>query len=81
VTLTEMRTAVRTRIGNPSTDGFFTDAQLTDLINEALAAVSAEEDWPWLQTSANITTVAGTAAYAAPAGWVHTKQLYINLYD
>lgn len=76
-----MRTAVRTRIGSPSTDGFFSDAQLTDLINEALAAISAEEDWPWLQTAANITTVAGTAAYAAPATWVHTKQLYINQYD
>lgn len=76
-----MRTAVRTRIGNPSTDGFFTDAQLTDIINEALAAITAEEDWPWLQTSATITTAAGTAAYAAPAAWVHTKQLFINGYE
>lgn len=79
--LSTMRTAVRTRIGNPSTDGFFSDANLTDLLNEATAALSAEEDWPWLQTAANITTVAGTAAYAAPAGWVHTKHLYINNYD
>jgi hypothetical protein len=78
MTLAELRTAVRTRIGNPSTDGFFSDAQLNDLVNEALQAISIEDDWPWLQTSENIALVAGTAAYTPTAGWVRTKQLFIQ---
>lgn len=75
--LTTMRTAVRTRIGNPSTDGFFSDAQVTDLVNEALQVVSTEDDWPWLQTSETIATVAGTQAYTPAADWVRTKELHI----
>jgi hypothetical protein len=78
MTLTEMRTAVRNRMGNPSTDGFYTDAQLTDLINEAMHFVSAMDDWPWLQTSETITTTAGDGSYAPNANWVRTKQLFIQ---
>lgn len=78
MTLAEMITAVRTRLGNPSTDGFFSDAHLTDLINEALQAISSEDDWPWLQASDNISLVAGTSAYTPIAGWVRTKQLFIQ---
>lgn len=78
MTLTEMRTAVRVRLGNPSTDGFFTDAQLNDLINEALQSISSEDDWPWLQTSENISLVAGTATYTPNANWIRTKQLFIQ---
>lgn len=76
--LSTMRTEVRTRIGNPSTDGFYSDAQLNSLINEAMHFISSADDWPWLQTSENITTVAGTRAYTPNANWVRTKQLYIN---
>lgn len=75
--LTALSTAVLTRIGNPATDGFFTSAQVTDLINEALQAISTEEDWPWLQTQDTITTVAATSSYTPTAGWVRTKQMYI----
>jgi hypothetical protein len=81
MTLTEMRTAVRTRMGNPSTDGFFTDAQLTDMINEALQAISSEDDWPWLQTSENISLTAGDGSYAPHASWTRTKQLYITNFE
>lgn len=76
--LSTMRTAVRTRMGNPSTDGFYSDSQLNDLINEALHFVSSMDDWPWLQTSETITTAAGDGEYTPNANWVRTKQLYIN---
>ena len=80
--LVTMRTAVRTRLGNPSTDGFYSDAQLTDLINESLQAISTEDDWPWLQASETINTVAGTRAYTPATGaWIRTKQLYINNFE
>jgi hypothetical protein len=81
MTLSEMRTAVRSRLGNPATDGFFSDAQLNDFINEALQVISSEDDWPWLQASENIALVAGTAAYTPVAGWVRTKQLFIQESD
>ena len=75
--LTTMRTAVRTRLGVSPTDSFFPDPQLTDLINEALQATNNEDFWPWVQGTATINTVAGTAAYAVPADWHLTKALYI----
>lgn len=78
MTLTQMRTALRNRIGNPSTDGFYTDAQLTDLINEGMHFVSSMDDWPWLQTSETINTTAGDGSYAPAADWVRTKQLFIQ---
>lgn len=79
--LSELRTAVRTRLGVPSTDGFYTDAQLTDLVNEALQVISTERDWPWLSTSETITTVSGTATDSPPAGWMKTRSLCIDGYD
>src|SRR5581483_8231791 len=72
-----MRTAVRTRLGVSPTDSFFPDPQLPDLINEALQATNNEDFWPWVQGTATINTVAGTAAYAVPAGWLLTQALYI----
>ena len=79
--LSEMRTAVRTRLGNPSTDGFFSDANLTDLINEALQVISTEDDWPWLQTSENIALVSGDGSYPPAANWIRTKQLHITNFE
>lgn len=75
--LSELRTAVLTRLGRPATDGFFTSTVLNDLINEALQAITAEAEWPWLQTSEVISTVAGTSDYTPNANWNFTKLLFI----
>lgn len=79
--LTTMRTAVRTRLGNPSTDGFFSDAQLTDLVNEALQVISAEADWPWQEATTTFSTAAGTNTYTPPTDWIQTRALVIDGYD
>lgn len=79
--LSTARTAVRTRIGVPSSDGFYTDAVLTDLLNEALQALSTENDWPWLLTSESIATVAGTRSYSMAANWNKTKEVFISGYE
>lgn len=79
--LSDFLTAVRTRLGNPSTDGFFSDANLTDILNEALHAVSTDVDWPWLQTSTSFNTTGGTATYTPTAGWNRTRVLCIDGYD
>jgi hypothetical protein len=45
-------------------------------INAALKQISNERDWPWLFTTATIATVAGTAAYAHPTGYVRTDSIF-----
>lgn len=79
--LSDMRTAVRNRLGRDTYDSFYTDAILTDLINEALFAIEAEAEWPWDQKSEVITTVAGTTDYSPAADWYRTKSLYITNYN
>jgi hypothetical protein len=81
VNLAQMRDAVRTRIGVPSGDTFYTDQTLTDLVNEALSAIASEADWPWLETSTTFATVAGTGSYTPPADWSQTRSLCIDGYD
>lgn len=79
--LEQLRGAVRTRIGVPESDTFFTAPVLTDLVNEALQAISAESEWPWLETSTTFATVNGTATYTPPADWVATRSLCIDGFD
>jgi hypothetical protein len=79
--LAQTRDAVRTRLGVPTSDSFFSDQVLTDLVNEALQAVTAEADWPWLQTSTTFPTVAGTSTYTPPTDWSQTRSLCIDGYD
>lgn len=63
-------------MGNPSTDGFFSDANLTQVIAEANHALGVEADWPWLEASATLTTVSGQQAYTPPVAsstsWLRT---------
>lgn len=79
--LAQLRDSVRTRIGVPAGDTFYTDQTLTDLLNEALSAISTEADWPWLQLSTTFSTVAGTGTYTPPADWTETRSLCIDGYD
>lgn len=73
-----MRNAVRTRLGVPAGDTFYTDEVLTDLVNEALQAVASDADWPWLTVSTSFPTVAGTGSYTPPADWTETRVLCID---
>lgn len=81
ITFATMITGVRTRLGNPATDGFFTDAQIGDMVNESLQYNNTLADWPWTKTSTSLATVAGTATYSLPADWVKTRVLSIDGYD
>jgi hypothetical protein len=77
----QLREAVRTRIGVPPNDSYFTDVVLSDLVNEALQAITAEADWPWLELDTTFTTVAGTDTYTPPADWTDTRVLGIDGQD
>jgi hypothetical protein len=81
ITFATMIAGVRTRLGNPSTDGFFTDAQIGDMINESLQYNNTLADWPWTKTSTPLSATAGTATYSLPADWVKTRALTIDGFD
>lgn len=81
MTFTELQAAVKVRIGAPADDGFFTATVLGDVVNEALQAISTENDWPWLLTSENLSTVAGTSTLTPGATWIRTKSLQIAGFD
>ena len=59
-TLTNYMTYVRDRLGVPTSDTMFTDAQVTAAVNMALHALDEEHDWPWCQASASIATSTST---------------------
>lgn len=71
--LAAFRTAVNRRTG----EAFDTDA-LTELVNHALAAIAAEQDWPWLEAEDTFSTVADQADYAMPADWARTRAVTID---
>ena len=71
-TLTNMMTSVRTRLGAPSSDSFYTDAKLTEYINEALDWYTAQWDWPWLEKSETINCAASDSDYAVASDYNST---------
>lgn len=50
-------------------------AALTGMVNQSLAALAAEYDWPWNHATATITTTPGMNAYPLPAGWVRVRSV------
>lgn len=70
--LSEFRTAIRSRLGVPATDSFFTDTALTDIANAAIQQIAGEFDWPWLEATETINTTNGTATYSTDASSART---------
>jgi hypothetical protein len=64
VNLTQLQAAVYARLGVDNTDGLLTPALINGFINDANHQVELMHDWPWLQATETITTVAGTDSYA-----------------
>ncbi|MGH9266733.1 MAG: hypothetical protein ACRD0D_00995 [Acidimicrobiales bacterium] len=65
--LSQLREAVYDLVGVPATDTLLTSAVVDRAVNQALHDAEVESEWPWLETSETVTTVAGTAAYATTA--------------
>ena len=81
MSVTTLIAAVRRRTGLSSSDAFAADADITELLNEVASSIAAERDWPWLETSATLSTSAGTATYSPPADWMRTRSLQIPGYQ
>lgn len=74
--LTNLIEATRTRLGLPASDAFFSDQNITDLINAALTYITGRHDWYWLETSEALTTVASTETVDTDADSQRTIALY-----
>lgn len=78
--LTDIRVAVRQRLGLSTNDTAISDAILTELVNTALRKISIIHDWPWLVTTDTTltTTVAGTRIYTPASDWRKTQFIIID---
>jgi len=74
--LTSLIEATRTRLGLPSSDAFFTDQVVTDLVNAGLQYISSRHDFPWLEASESLSTVAATETIATGVAAQRTIALY-----
>ena len=71
----QMVERVYLRSGYPKDDPLVTPEAVLSAVNEALGAIAAERDWPYLQTSTTFASVVGTATYALPASYNRTRRL------
>ena len=74
-TLTVLTSMVRNRTNLPVGDARVTDANITDLINQAINDAESEVDWPWREDDETINTVHLTTAYSMAADWRSTVSL------
>lgn len=57
--LGQLRTEARLRAQVPTTDGIWTDGFIDSAINEAVAQISLEQPWWWLQETETTTATSG----------------------
>jgi hypothetical protein len=74
----QLRDQVRVRIGVPVVDGFQDAVVIDQYINHANDLIEAEARWPWQETVASPSTVAGTATVAVPTDWRASRSLFIE---
>lgn len=78
-TLLQLRRMVRNRLGVGATDSFFRDDQLNDAINNAIATLESERNWPWQLCRTDIT-IGSTQRWIVPlpGDWRSTRALYVD---
>ena len=74
--LTDIRTAVRDRIGVSSNDGILTDTVLNRLINRAVKTFGSEHHWAWLEKSDSQSPTTNTVTM--PSDWAATVSVSIS---
>lgn len=76
--LLQLRRLVRSRLGVPATDQLFTDDQVDDNINMAVATVEAEQRWPWQEHVEPVTVDNVQPDIILPATWRATRGLFTD---
>jgi hypothetical protein len=77
-TTAELIEAIQDRAELDANSSLTTAAYMLRLLNRALAQVSLEANWPWLRSSASVSSVAGTPTLVLPTGWLRTMSLTDN---
>ena len=74
----QLRAAVKSRLGLPSTgDALLDDTSLNSIIDNALTDLSNEYQWPWLLTSAALTFTNGVAPFPTSPAVSHLREVTI----
>lgn len=68
-TLTQLQTEIQTQLSISAASTFFTPTMLTASINAGQDWLAAQYNFPMLERSASIYTIAGTEEYAYPVPW------------
>lgn len=74
--LTGLIEATRTRLGIPSSDAYFTDQVVTDLVNAGLEYITGRHDWYWLEATESLSTTAASESVATTTSSQRTIALY-----
>ena len=75
-TLLQLRRMVRNRLGSPPSDSFFSDDKVDDAINNAIATLESERNWPWQERMTTLTTGDDTGSIPLPADWRSTRSVW-----
>lgn len=78
VNLMQLRRRVRSRLGVPVSDQFFTDDVLDDHINLAADVLDSEQWWPWHEVLTTQLVMAGTGGFTVPDDWRATRSLFVG---
>lgn len=73
--LMQLRRLVRSRLGVPLDDDFFSDSTLDDHINLALQTLDAEAHWPWTDVGEIVTLTPDRYDIAPPSDWRATRTI------
>lgn len=74
----EFRQAVKDRLAIPASgDARLPDATLNGYIDEALAVLHRERDWPWMLTSISMNWSAGNPSLGLPADFLRARRLLV----
>ena len=66
------------RTRTASGDTAVTRTRILNWLNEAVRRYQGERRWPWLDATAQVTTVVGQVAYSLPSGWQNIRHVRLN---
>jgi hypothetical protein len=73
VNLAQLRTEVGRRAGIDADP-----VAVTQLLNDALATISADGPWPWMESKTTLTTVANQTDYTLPASLLTVRAVLVD---
>ena len=79
--LLQLRRMVRNRLGVTAGDSFFRDDVVDDAINNAIATLESERNWPWTLKTVTLTASLTPGVIDLPSDWRSTRALYFDRHE